>query len=145
MPAKKKRTDKQIAATKKLVAFNKKQRRNPAKKKTVKKKKAVSRVSQVTKKKPTARLKRRRSAKVKKGCFHNPILYVAFVRAGESKYFYSGFDSVTKKITFDDNIEKALWYRTKKQAIDEVTFLGKKTGALNPRKHTVEAERYRPK
>jgi hypothetical protein len=160
MAIKKKRTAKQIAATKKLVAFNKKRRANPIKRKknpgrptlstAQKKAKAKSRVainkkSQVTKRRPTTRLKKRRAKNIAIGTFPNPIFYVAFVRVGESKYYYSGFDVVKKKATFDDDIEKALWYRTKKQAVDEVTFLGKKSGALHPRKHTVEAERYRPK
>jgi len=60
---KKKRTPAQIRATKKLVALNKKKRA----------KKKVGRVSQITKRKPTARLKARRAKPKKKGYFANPI------------------------------------------------------------------------
>ena len=120
---KKRRTAKQIAATKKLVALNKKRR--ATKKKTVKRK--------TVKRSPA-----------KRKINPSPRFYVAFVRVGNSKYYYSGYDADKKRATFDDNIEKALWYRDKKQAIDEVTFLGKTTRSLHPRKHKVEVEPFTP-
>lgn len=119
MAVKKKRTEKQIAATKKLVRLNK--ARAAAKKKTAKKKAA-----------------RKSNPKTRR-------FYVAFVPVGEKKYYYHGFDSKKKRAVFDDDIEGALWYRTSGQAIAEVEYIGKKSGALHPRKHKVFAEPYSPK
>ena len=123
MTVKKKRTPAQIAATKKLVAFNKK-RRGTAKKKRVVKKKATRARNPIANK-------------------QMPVFYVAYVPVGEKKYYYHGYNSAKKMPIFDDDINGALWYRTPGRAITEVTFIGKKSGALS-RKHTIAAERFKP-
>lgn len=94
---KKKRTPAQIRATKKLVAFNKARRRanpTPAKRR-VKAKKKVTRVSQATGKKPSARLKRRRSMPKKKGYYPNPTHNNYYIVKG--KMFFDGAKFVSTK------------------------------------------------
>lgn len=95
MAVKKKRTPAQIRATKKLVALNKKKR---GKKKAPKKK--VGRVSQITKKKPSARLKARRAKPKKKGYFPNPIDYcLVYEKDTGTKFYFDGAELDTSKTT----------------------------------------------
>ncbi len=112
MAIKKKRTKAQLAATKKLVALNKK-RAAGTKKKAVKKspKKKVGRKSQVTKKAPSARLKARRAKPKKKGYFPNPISYIVghSPKVGEVKFFFDGIDLTDIK-------RNAATFTVKKQA-----------------------------
>jgi len=102
MAVKKKRTAKQLAATKKLVALNKKRRAKPkrkvkAKTKT-KPKKKTGRVSQITKRKPTARLKARRAKPKKKGYFANPIDYCCvYEKDSGIKFYFDGSELDTEK------------------------------------------------
>lgn len=110
MAVKKRRTKAQIAATKKLVAFNKKKRskksvkKKKAKKKT-KYKKKISRVSQATKKKPSARLKKRRAKKKVKGYFPNPKRseYYVVAEGKSAKKYFTGEGFTSKKVN-------AAWY-----------------------------------
>ena len=147
MTVKKKRTQAQIAATKKLVAFNKKRRGTVKKKRVVKKKKAISSPSQITKKAPSARLKRRRKANVKKGYFPNPVFYVGYIEDDNGvKFYYHGWNSAKKHLIFDDNIEGALWYRSRQKAIDEISHIMSKTMKASPALlKKVKATTYRPK
>ena len=119
MAAKKKRTPAQIRATKKLVALNKKRAKAG--------RKSIGRPSQTTKKKPTKRLKRRRAANTKKGYFPNPTYYVAYIPIGTTKYYYAGYSSEKKRAVFDDDIKKALWYRTPTRAKTEAKAMGERT------------------
>ncbi len=120
MAVKKKRTKAQLAATKKLVALNKK-RRAGAKKKTVKKK--VGRNSQITKKRPGARLKARRAKPKKKGYFPNPISYVVAhePKQGSISFFYDGVD-------LSDVKRNAAIFTSKKQADNVAEHIKKKYG-----------------
>ncbi len=98
MAAKKKRTKKQIAATKKLVALNRKRARmkNP-KKKTRRKARPKVKVgarSRVTGKRPDAELKRRRKRNTKKGYYPNPIAgyRVVLEKTSGNRLYFNGFD-----------------------------------------------------
>ena len=136
MTVKKKRTPAQIAATKKLIAFNKKRRGAAKKKRAVKKKKATS-----------ARLKLRSKANVKKGYFPNPVFYVGYIEDDNGvKFYYHGWNSAKKHLIFDDNIEGALWYRSRQKAIDEISHIMSKTMKASPALlKKVKATTYRPK
>ncbi|MEE9119415.1 MAG: hypothetical protein V3U02_12590 [Calditrichia bacterium] len=133
------RTSAQIAATKKLIAFNKR-RRNPAKKKVSKKKGVrgrprqtksekgrkskninyIERSSQGTRNRPGARLKSRRKANVVPGYYPNPSLY--YIAEGETakKYFTGG--SFTRIKT------NAAYFKIKNQAKKIAQALANQTG-----------------
>jgi len=98
MAVKKRRTKKQIAATKKLVALNRKRARmkNPKKKarRRARPKVKVGAKSRVTGKRPDAELKRRRKKNTKKGYYPNPIAgYRLVIEKPSRKHLYfNGFD-----------------------------------------------------
>lgn len=102
------------------------------KKKKAASKKTISARSQVTGKPPTKRLKARRAKNVKPGTFPNPIktpkFYVAYIVDQDGKHFYyHGWKPGKKQLVFDDRPEGALWYRSRKGAIDEVSHIIAKT------------------
>jgi len=126
----------------------KKKARKKARKKT--KKVAINAKSRVTKKKPSTRLKKRRKANVKKGYYPNPVtdrkFYVAYVINDGVKYYYHGYVP-NKGLVLKDDVKDALWYRSGKKAVDEVTYLIEKSSTKSVARNTgkVKAEIYRPK
>jgi len=111
MAVKKKRTKKQIAATKKLVALNKKRRRANPKKKAKRKARARVKVgakSRATNKRPSAALKKRRAKNTKKGYYPNPSgkRFVVYLE-GCVGWNLSVSGYLTRLGRFDDKLSKA--------------------------------------
>jgi len=144
MAVKKKRTKKQIAATKKLVALNKKRRQANPKKKAKRKARAKVKVgarSRATKKRPSAELKRRRKKNTKKGYYPNPvkdnIVYLAYVAVDSVRYYYHGYSGSKKRAVFDDRPQGSVLYMSRASAIFDATrAVGSRSG------HTFHAQRF---
>lgn len=129
------------------MAIKKKSKRKAKKKsakKSTKKKVGVNAKSRATKKAPSKRLKKRRKANVKKGYFPNPLptFYVGYILQNGVKFYYHGFKTSKKAMSFKDDVEGALWYRSPKAAREEIQYLtGRTTGDVK----TIKTEKYVPK
>ena len=103
------------------MAVKKKRRVKGKKKKLVTKKKVkVTAKSRATGKRPTARLKKRRTKNTTKGYYPNPTFYVAYLENDGKRYFYHGYCPIKKRLIFDDSEKDALWYRSRNKAINEI-------------------------
>ena len=124
---KKRRTKAQIAATKKLVAFNKRRRGKKVTKRTRKKRRTAKQIAAT--RKLVALNKRRRKnpqrKKAKRTALKKSHLWVAFVCTGMKVYFAYITDTRKARVGISDKKSKSVLFRTKQRAHDVAKLLAK--------------------